>query len=462
MANLYDTGANSAFNEDKYINKLYDNTVENQKKVLQQGYDQSVQQLTTGQQATNQQTEDYLRRAYVEGERAAGNVQKSAGNQTAGAGSAAQAALTIGNQNQKNQTALQKQQQIAEEEYQRARALLGQKFEAQIREATANGDMDRATALYEAAKAEEEQLRANRQNAATMMANKGDSSIMEAIGNNEPVTVDTTSETWDSVLKNEEAINKIYDAKLEGERAAAETANMEALSALEAQQQAGIRETDQALNDAYVNALLKNQNYQETQTAYGQGSGTAMQARLAREAGLTEDLTNLRKLQLAKDAGIEQERASETEKLWKQIAAAQQSIDSARNKELYSAAEQEEQALIADQLFLGQQLAAKGDYSVLAQLYGLSPEQIAALTPKFDFSGYYGGGSGWGAGIDTNRNTAEGGLKGSAWDYTMANLNQLMSAGNYKAADKYMGMVSGQMNQDQYNQAMSVVGKAYK
>ena len=393
MANLRDTGANSAFNEDKYINKLYDNTVENQKKVLQEGFDQSVQQLTAGQQATQQQTEDYLKRAYVEGQRAADTVQKASGNQTAGAGAAAQAALTIGNQDQKNQTALQKQQQAAEQEYQRARALLGQKYEAQIKEAQANNDMERATALYEAARAEEEQLRANRQNAATMMAQKGDNSIMEAIGNNEPVTVDTTSETWDSVLANEEAINRIYDAQMEGQRQAAEIANMEALSALEAQQQAGIRETDQALNDAYVNALVKNQNYQEVQNAYGQGSGTAMQARLAREAGLTEDLTNLRKLQLSEDAAIERERAGEAERLWQQIAAAQASTDSARNQALYDAAEREEQALIADQLFLGQQMAKKGDYSVLGRLYGLNEEQIAKLMPRaVDFSGYYDSG----------------------------------------------------------------------
>ena len=37
MAGLYDTSATKALNEDAYINKLYDGTLESQKKALQQG-----------------------------------------------------------------------------------------------------------------------------------------------------------------------------------------------------------------------------------------------------------------------------------------------------------------------------------------------------------------------------------------------------------------------------------------
>lgn len=50
MSSLYDTSATKALNEDAYINKLYDGTLESQKNALQQGYDNSVKQLTTGQQ----------------------------------------------------------------------------------------------------------------------------------------------------------------------------------------------------------------------------------------------------------------------------------------------------------------------------------------------------------------------------------------------------------------------------
>ena len=58
MANLYDTSANSAFNEDRYINKIYDSTLDAHKKAVQQGYDKSVQQLTAGQQNTQAKTSD--------------------------------------------------------------------------------------------------------------------------------------------------------------------------------------------------------------------------------------------------------------------------------------------------------------------------------------------------------------------------------------------------------------------
>ena len=69
MASLYDSSAMSALNEDAYINKLYDGTLDSQKKALQQGYDNSVKQLTTGQQATQQQGANYVKRDYVEGQR---------------------------------------------------------------------------------------------------------------------------------------------------------------------------------------------------------------------------------------------------------------------------------------------------------------------------------------------------------------------------------------------------------
>lgn len=163
MASLYDTSATKALNEDAYINKLYDGTLESQKKALQQGYDNSVKQLTTGQDSTKKQTSDYVKRAYVEGQRAAGHVQKPTPSIPApglgNGGASAQARLTIGNQQQKNVSMLNNQQAVAEQEYERKRKLLAEKYEAQIKQAQADNDMNRAQALYDTAKAEEEQLR---------------------------------------------------------------------------------------------------------------------------------------------------------------------------------------------------------------------------------------------------------------------------------------------------------------
>lgn len=396
MASLYDTSATKALNEDAYINKLYDGTMESQKKALQQGYDNSVKQLTTGQDSTKKQTSDYVKRAYVEGQRAAGHVQKPTPSIPApglgNGGASAQARLTIGNQQQKNVSMLNNQQAVAEQEYERKRKLLAEKYEAQIKQAQADNDMNRAQALYDAAKAEEEQLRTLRQSAAALMATKGDNSIYDSIARGDAVERDTTSETWDNVLKNEEGINKIYDAQLESERQAAEIAHKQSMSELDAQQQAAVRETDKNLTNAYVDALKKSKNYQEVQNAYGQGSGAAMQARLAREAGLTEKLTELRKLQQTKDAKNEMDKAEQVASLGDKLADSQQSIDKNRAKALYDAAEKEEQNLIADQQLVGNQYAKNGDYTMLARLYGLTPEQLALLIPN---SAGVSGGSGW-------------------------------------------------------------------
>lgn len=383
MASLYDTSATKALNEDAYINKLYDGALDSQKKALQQGYDNSVKQLTTGQQNTQQQTSDYVKRAYVEGQRASGHVQKptpviSAPGMGNG-GANAQARLTMANQNQANATALKNQQAIADQDFERQRKTLADQYSAQIKQAQAENDMVRAQALYEAAKAEEAQLRALRQNAATLMAGKKDMSIVDAIAQGATISPDTTAPTWDGVTKNEESINKIYDAQLEAQRQEAQIAHNQRMSELDAQQKESQRQTDEALNNAYVEALKMNQNYQEVQNAYGQGSGTAMQARLAREAGLTERLTDLRKLQLGQDAKAEMERADLVHALGETISKAQSDIDSKRNKELYEAAEGEEQELIEEQKTVGNLLAKQNNYSVLGALYGLTPDQIHRL-----------------------------------------------------------------------------------
>ena len=405
MASLYDTSATKALNEDAYINKLYDGTLESQKKALQQGYDKSVQQLTTGQQNTQKQTSDYVKRAYVEGQRAAGHLQKPTPSiSTPGfgnGGSNAQARLTMANQQQANVSTLNNQQALAEQEFERQRKVLADKYAAQIKQAQADNDMVRAQALYEAAKAEEEQLREFRQTAGTLLQAKGDNSVIDAIAQGAAVTPDTTSPTWDSVLKNEESINKIYDAQMESQRQQAQMEYDESMSKLESQQKEAQRQTDEALNNAYVEALKKNQNYQEVQNAYGQGSGASMQARLAREAGLTEKLTDLRKLQLGKDAKTEMDKADLVRALDETVSKAQSDIDNKRNKELYEAAEDEERALIAEQQTIGNLLAKKNDYSVLGKLYGLTQEQIDRLQGTGAYAPvYYGGGGGNDGGSD--------------------------------------------------------------
>lgn len=119
-----------------------------------------------------------------------------------------------------------------------------------------------------------------------------------------------------------------------------------------------------------------------------------MQARLARKTGLTEKLTDLRKLQLDKDATTEMDKADLVRALGETIAKAQSDIDSKRNQELYEAAEDEEQALIEEQKTVGNLLAKQNNYSVLGKLYGLTQDQIDRLqgTGAYAPRSYGGGG----------------------------------------------------------------------
>ena len=387
MANLYDTAGTSALNEKQYINKLYDTSLGAQKDAVKEGYEASIQQLNASQKNTQGQTQEYLKRAYVEGNRATGNMNTASGAGGAtvsgmGAGANAQKKLTLGNQNQANATALNQQQAAADAEYNRQRQLKADWYASQIKKAQADNDMNRAQALYDAAKSEEEQLRSLRNTAATMMAGKGDNSILDAIAKGEQVKIDETSPTWDSVLKNEGAINKIYDAQLEAQRIQAQAEMDKSLSDIDAAQQASRREMDKSLTAAYVDALRKGRNYQEMQTAYGQGSGTAAQARLARESELIKKLTDIRALQIGKDAQTEGKRLDAAGTYADAIAKAAAAANLTRNQELYKAAEKEEQNIVADQQLVGEQMAKNGDYTVLGKLYGLTDAQIAALMPK--------------------------------------------------------------------------------
>ena len=399
MATIYDSRGTSALNEKDYINKLYDTSLGSQKDAIDEGYKNSIMQLNASQKNTQGQTQEYLKRAYVEGGRAYGNMKASTGVggttvSGMGAGANAQARLTLGNQNQANTTALNQQQAEADMEYNRQRQLKSDWYAAQIKKAQADNDMNRAQALYDAAKAEEEQLRSLRQSGALLMAGKGDNSILDAIGKGEAVTIDETTPTWDGVLKNEEAINKIYDAQLEGQRVQAQAEMDKSLSDLDAAQQASRREMDKSLTATYVDALKKGKNYQEVQTAYGQGSGTAAQARLARESELIKKLTDIRALQIGKDTQTEGKRLGATETYADALLKAVANTNQTRNQELYKAAEQEEQNIVSDQQLVGDQYAKNGDYSMLARLYGLTPQQLAMLTPN---SAGISGGSGWSA-----------------------------------------------------------------
>lgn len=380
MPDFKDFTATSALNQDDYINKLYDKRQQSQQQLAQQNQQDSESFLSGQSHALSGQTDNYKQRTQVEAQKAAQQPTYAPKNLSAGA--AAQVGLSRGNQLQKDTSALDARQAQAQAEIDRQRQQLAQFYQTEIQRATAENDMQRAQQLYDAAKAEEKRLQSLRQEAAVYAQSRGDSSIMDSMVRGDPVQRDTTTPTMQEVLKNEEAINKIYDANAQAQQLKLQQDRDSKLSDLEAQQLQQQRATDTALTDAYTAALQKSRNAAEAQAAYGMGSGTAAQAALARELGLQQDLTDLRTLQLGKDASAGMDAYDVTSAYRKALESANSENELKRAQSLYGAAEDEENNLIDQQKWLAQQLAARGDHSVLDKLYGFTPEQIAKMFPQ--------------------------------------------------------------------------------
>lgn len=378
MPTIKDTAATSALNEDKYINKLYGDSGTAQKDMLTGNLAQNNAALDEAKQQVQQQTQTHLARTNVEANQMGRNLRA----RTMSTGAGQQAALSQWGQRRTDTNALQGKQASADYEIERQRQLLGEQYAAAIKQAQANNDMEKAQALYDAAKAEENQLLELRKQGATLLSKKGDRSAMDALANGELPQRDTTSDSWAEVLQNEGAVNQIYDAKQQAAEAAAQSQYAQRLSELEAQRRTQQQQTDSSLTGAYVDALRSAMNYQEVQGAYGQGSGVAAQAALARDAALQQKLTELRGVQASADAASGIAGMQAGAEYGKSVADSLESVNSERNKALFDAASQEQQKLVDLQQFVGEDLAKrKNDYTMLGKLYGLTDAQIARLQP---------------------------------------------------------------------------------
>ena len=375
MPTIKDTAATSALNEDKYINKLYDESMNSQKNLLDQNMAENNGVLDQEKQNVQKQTDDNLQRTYVEAAKAAG-VYSGPGTPKISGGAAAQAGLSQWNQQAADTTALKGKQNAADMEIERQRQLLASQYSAAIKQAQADNDMQRAQQLYEAAKAEEAQLMEYRKQAATMLAGRGDNSIMESIANGETPSRDTESDTWQEVLKNEDTINRAYDSQMESQKQGFLMDYQKSLSDLGARLQQQQKQTDESLTQAYVDSLRGARNYAEAQNAYGQGSGTQAQAQLARDMALQKNMTDIRGVQAGNAAQGGMDRFTIGQTFRDAIAKANAENEANRVKALFDAAEQEEQTLADNQEFVGKQYAKNGDYSILGKLYGLTQDQI--------------------------------------------------------------------------------------
>lgn len=196
-------------------------------------------------------------------------------------------------------------------------------------------------------------------------------------------------------VNNEEYINKMYDSAQASQQAQLEQGYNENQSNIQAQQEAAQKQTDANLNRTYVEAAKAAKNYNEVQNAYGLSSGAMAQARLAQDNQLQGDLTAIRTAQQTVDADIERQRTLLSQQYKSAIAQAQAENDLARAEALYKAAKEDEARLLQNQKEAGQLMASVGDYSILANLYGLTPEQLAMLQGGGSGGGgYYNAGAG--------------------------------------------------------------------
>lgn len=199
--------------------------------------------------------------------------------------------------------------------------------------------------------------------------------------------------------KDTDYINQMYDSSLAAQKAQLEQDYEQGLSDLDRQQQQAQKQTDANLSRTYVEAEKARKNYAEVQNAYGLTSGAMAQARLAQDNQQQADMTAIRAAHQTADAEIERQRGLLGREYAAAIAQAQANNDLARAEALYAAAKEEEARLLAQQENAAALMAGVGDYSLYAQLYGLTPEQLAKLQPNRNSgrggsgasAGYYGG-----------------------------------------------------------------------
>lgn len=180
----------------------------------------------------------------------------------------------------------------------------------------------------------------------------------------------------------EDYINKMYDASLESEKAGLKQNYEQDTANLTAEQEKARKQTDANLTRTYVEAEKARKNYAEVQNAYGLTSGAMAQARLAQDNQLQGDLTAIRAAQQNIDAGIERERSVLAQQYSAAIQQAQANNDLARAQALFEAAQAEEDRLRQQQAGAADLMAGVGDYARLAELYGLTAEELAALMGK--------------------------------------------------------------------------------
>ena len=162
-----------------YINKMYDANLSSEQTELKSNYDTNLSNLDAQKQKNQRSTDTNLSRTYVEAAKAAKNYGEIQNAYGLSSGSMAQARLSQDNQLQADLTALRTAQQTADAEVERQRSVLSQQYAAAIQKAKADNDLQRAQALYQAAKDDEARLLELKQAGGQLVADRlGDYTIL--------------------------------------------------------------------------------------------------------------------------------------------------------------------------------------------------------------------------------------------------------------------------------------------
>lgn len=335
-------------NEKDYINKLYGQNSESEKKLIQENYTDNTGVLNAEQNRVQQQTQDNVNRTQVEANSGTQNVYNGS---KLSYGANPQASLVQENALRKNTGQLNQGFNTAQQEIERQRQLLASQYETAIKQAQAENNMQKAQALYEAAKKEDQQLLDALKREAEIYSNFGDEetyeSIMQRLVSGGVPSASFSGTTSEDVVRYEDQIREMYDNKSESANLELRSQLQEALSDMQAKQDAQQRQTDEKLTETYVESLRKARNYAEVQNAYGMGSGSFGQAQLAQDTELQKALTDLRLLQLDTDAKTGVQRLDAYKDFGRNLQQRQAAINLERAREMLAAAESEEEKQVA-------------------------------------------------------------------------------------------------------------------
>ena len=195
----------------------------------------------------------------------------------------------------------------------------------------------------------------------------------------------------------EDQIKKMYSAQLDAQKEQLKQGYIQADAEYAAEKEKAQKATDANLTRTAVEAQKAAVNNAELHNAYGLSSGTRAQARLAQENQLQADLTALRMQQQELDTDVERQRTLLSQQYQSAIRQAQAENDLAKAEALYKEAQAQQERLLAQQqaqqeALLAQQqaqreaeleaaklMAEAGDYSRYAQIYNLTPAEVATL-----------------------------------------------------------------------------------